>query len=85
MRITYCWAEPSGYLAACVRELNSRFGVDVTVFTWETVTDAPFSAVALAAANVHVLSAADRSNCLKVESLVAETRPDVVVFSGWEG
>lgn len=83
MRITYCWTEPSGYLAACIAELARRPGVDVTLLTWETVADAPFSAAALGAANARVLSRPERDDPALVEELVAASRPDVVVFSGW--
>lgn len=83
MRITYCWTEPSGYLAACIAELSRRPGVTVTLLTWETVADAPFSAAALGAANARVLSRSERDDAALVEDLVVASRPDVVVFSGW--
>lgn len=83
MRFTYCWTEPSGYLSACIAELSGRPGVDVTLLTWETAAEAPFSAAALGAAHARVLSRAERHDAALVEDLVAESRPDVVVFSGW--
>lgn len=83
MRFTYCWTEPSGYLAACIAELARRPGVEVTLLTWETVAAAPFSAAALGAANARVLSRTERDDAALVEDLVAASRPDIVVFSGW--
>lgn len=83
MRITYCWTEPSGYLSACIAELAARPGVDVTLLTWETAADAPFSAAVLGTANARVLSRSEREDPGLVERLVVESRPDVVFFSGW--
>lgn len=83
MRFTYCWTEPSGYLAACIAELASRPGVDVTLLTWETVSSAPFSSKTLGAANARVLARRERDDPALVEEIVAASRPDVVVFSGW--
>lgn len=83
MRFTYCWTEPSGYLAACIAELARRPGVEVSLLTWETVAAAPFSAATLGAANARVLSRAERDDANLVEDLVVASRPDVVVFSGW--
>lgn len=83
MRFTYCWTEPSGYLAACIAELARRPGVEVTLLTWETSAAAPFAAGAVAGANARVLSRRERDDAGLVEDLVVESRPDVVVFSGW--
>jgi glycosyltransferase involved in cell wall biosynthesis len=83
MRLTYCWTEPSGYLSACIAELAGRPGVEVTLLTWETVADAPFSAATLGDANARVLSRGERDDPNLIESVVADSRPDVVIFAGW--
>lgn len=83
MRITYCWTEPSGYLAACISELASRPGVEVSLLTWETDASAPFSGDTLRGARGRVLSRAERNEPGLVERLVAATSPEVVFISGW--
>jgi glycosyltransferase involved in cell wall biosynthesis len=83
MRLTYCWTEPSGYLAACMAELAGRPGVEVSLVTWETHASAPFSSVALGGSRARVLSRSERDDGPLVERLVAETEPDVVFISGW--
>jgi glycosyltransferase involved in cell wall biosynthesis len=83
MRITYCWTEPSGYLTACITELARRPEADVSLFMWEPAADAPFSADTLGAAKGRVLTRQERDRPELVEQLVAETRPDVLFFSGW--
>ena len=42
MNITYCWTEPSGYLAACLNELARRPGVNVSLIHWAPSPIAPF-------------------------------------------
>lgn len=83
MRITYCWTEPSGYLAACISELASRPGVDVSLFTWETHASAPFSSTALGRSAARVLTRSEREDAGLVDRLVSETQPDVVFIAGW--
>ncbi len=83
MRITYCWTEPSGYLAACIAALASRPGVDVSLLTWEVHSSAPFSSAALGGTSGRVLSRTERDNAALVERLVVETAPDVVFIAGW--
>jgi glycosyltransferase involved in cell wall biosynthesis len=83
MRITYCWTEPSGYLASCISELASRPGAEVSLLTWETDASAPFSGDTLRGARGRELSRRERADTGLVERLVAETSPDVLFISGW--
>ncbi len=83
MRLTYCWTEPSGYLAACIAELAGRPGVEVSLLTWEIHESAPFSTAALGGSHARVLGRRERDDGPLVERLVAETNPDVVFISGW--
>ncbi|MFN9368012.1 MAG: glycosyltransferase family 4 protein [Planctomycetia bacterium] len=83
MRLTYCWTEPSGYLAACIAALARRPDVRVSLFTWETHVSAPFSADVTSDARARVLARTERDDAAIVERLVASTEPDIVVFAGW--
>lgn len=83
MRITYCWTEPSGYLAACIAALASRSGVEVSLLTWEVHSSAPFASAALGGTSARVLSRSERDDAGLVERLVVETAPDVIHIAGW--
>jgi len=83
MNITYCWTEPSGYLAACMRELAAREEVSVSLLTWQVAAEAPFDSVMPDGCRTTVLSLAERNDYATVRRLVADTRPDVVFFVGW--
>jgi glycosyltransferase involved in cell wall biosynthesis len=83
MRFTYCWTEPSGYLSACVAELATRPGVEVTLLTWEPSAQAPFATGAIPGVTTHTLRRQERDDPAHVERLVVDSRPDIVVFAGW--
>jgi glycosyltransferase involved in cell wall biosynthesis len=83
MNITYCWTSPSGYLAACMKELAARDGVNATLLTWESADDAPFDLGTIAVRNQHVLSEADRHSYEKIKNLVLATKADLVFICGW--
>lgn len=83
LRVTYCWTEPSAYLAACIRELSARPGIEVTLLAWESVSSAPFDLGFFRGLNTRVLSASERNDEGFVSDVVADSRPDVIVFCGW--
>lgn len=83
MNITYCWTEPSGYLAACVNELALRPGVNVTLLQWAPSSIAPFDLSIFRHVAPRVLSETERHDTTLVRNLVADSKPDVVVFAGW--
>jgi glycosyltransferase involved in cell wall biosynthesis len=83
MNITYCWTEPSGYLAACLNELARRPGVNVSLLHWSPPSIAPFDLGLFRDVTPRVLSEGERHNTSAVRDIVAGTRPDVVVFAGW--
>jgi glycosyltransferase involved in cell wall biosynthesis len=83
MNITYCWTEPSGYLAACINELARRPGLEVTLVHWAPSPIAPFDPGLFRSLTPRVLSESERADIGKVRDVVVESRPDVVIFAGW--
>jgi len=79
----YCWTEPSGYLAACLRALGSREEIDCTAITWAPSPEAPFGASLLAGLNARTLGRHERNDYQLIRELVMAATPDVVVIPGW--
>ena len=75
MNITYCWTEPSGYLAACVNELARRPGVNVSLIHWAPSPIAPFDLSLFRAVTPRVLSEAQRHDTAVVRDVVAASEP----------
>jgi len=83
MNITYLWTAPSGYLAACVRALQSIPNVTASLVTWQSNAEAPFASAATDVANHHVLCDTERFEYGAIKRLVADLNPDVIVVAGW--
>jgi len=83
MNITYCWTEPSGYLAACLNELARRPGLKVTLIHWAPSAIAPFDLSLFRDVTPRVLTETERNDPALVRDVVADSKPDVVVFAGW--
>lgn len=84
MRITFCWSHISGYMAACWRELSRRPGVELTVLAFRSGdAQASFSDALVSGINVRLLDERERGDATLIRSLVVDSRPDVLVLSGW--
>ena len=83
LNLTYCWAGPSAYLAACLAELSRRTDVNARLLTFGPDDDAPYDMDMLSADHCHILPARQRRDYRVVRDWVVGTKPDVVVFSGW--
>lgn len=83
MNITYCWTSPSGYLAACMKELAAREGTNATLLTWDSADNAPFDLNAITVPNQIVLSESERQSYEKIKAVVLRTNPDVIFVCGW--
>jgi glycosyltransferase involved in cell wall biosynthesis len=86
VRVTFCWPEISGYMAACWRSLAGRAGVDVRIIGFRSGVAGMIAAFAdetVAGLDCRLLSPAERDDATLIESLVAEQSPDVVVLPGW--
>jgi glycosyltransferase involved in cell wall biosynthesis len=82
----FCWAEVSGYMAACWRALAARPGVDLHVLHLDSLTDqpTPFDADRLMA-NIsnQRFSRSEPDLDAFLRRAVGADAPDVVVLCGW--
>ena len=87
LKVTFCWAEVSSYMAACWRALSKRPGVDVHLVyperLWGKVN--PFLSDLLLLQGIsNEMFIADAPNIdQRLLEAVAGRRPDVVVLCGW--
>ena len=86
VRIVFCWAEVSGYMAACWRALSGQPGVDLHVIHTERLFKRPnpFDVEPLLQGLSHEMFAISRPDVDRylLEAVVRQ-RPDVVVLCGW--
>src|SRR5207249_3205986 len=82
MRLVICWAEISGYMAACWRALAATPRVDLRVIAFEP-TSKTFSDELVAGLNCRLLGTEQRNDTALITSLVKEHRPDVLYATGW--
>ena len=81
MRICICNQGYSGYWVACWRELMSREGVELRIYTPQT--HYPYAADFLAGLPVTILSAAEMADGTILRNDIAAWHPDVLLISGW--
>jgi len=85
LRVTFLWAEVSGYIAACWRALAERHDVDLHVIHLEGLATAPVpgrDALMLSLSNETLDVAGDLAP-EAISGRVASMKPDVIVTSGW--
>lgn len=86
LRVVFCWAEVSGYAAACWRALARRPGIDLHVVHIDRLGTAPnpFEAATLMDGISHqMLDTAAAGLRHRVLDAVARRDPDIVVLCGW--
>jgi glycosyltransferase involved in cell wall biosynthesis len=87
MKVVFCWAEVSGYMPACWRELARQPGVEIHILhTRELSTSVPnpFDLSARLDGLSHEMFDQGRPGIEAwLSARVAEQRPDVVVVCGW--
>lgn len=86
LRVVFCWAEMSGYAAACFRALSRRPELDVHVLHTDRLSNRPnpFDAGPLLDGVSHEMFDARRQDLdAYLRGAVAERRPDVMVLCGW--
>lgn len=86
LRIVFCWAEVTGYMAACWQELARRPGIDLHILHTEQLTEQapPFHLGPLLSGLSHQPFAKDQANVDRwLLDQVASRQPDVVVICGW--
>jgi glycosyltransferase involved in cell wall biosynthesis len=82
MRIVICWSHISGYMSACWRALAATSGVELQVIAFQPVADT-FAHEVAQGFNCRFLTADEQRDEAKVQAIVREYRPDVLVISGW--
>jgi glycosyltransferase involved in cell wall biosynthesis len=86
LRVTFCWAEVSGYMAACWRALAQQPGIDLHVLHVESLSGqpSPFDVEPLMEGLSHQPFKRDRGDIdTFLLGEVAGRRTDVVVLCGW--
>lgn len=83
MKIVFCWSVISGYMAACWRELARRSGVDLHVVAHPAGSASAFSEDLLDGIPHTFLNAVEQQDGRRIEHIVAEQKPDIVVMTGW--
>ncbi len=83
MRVVFCWATISGYMATCWRLLTEESGIDPFVLAFEAGQSTAFNDELMAGIPCRLLDSEERDNSRRIGRLVAEQNPDVVVVSGW--
>lgn len=86
MRIVFCWSDISGYMAACWRALAACRDVEVSVLAFQIGAgekNIAFDDQILRGLKYQLLSREDARERERVARHVVESKPDVVVISGW--
>ena len=86
IRVVFCWAEVSGYMAACWRALAAREGIDLHVVHLESLTGKPtafdIDRVMQGISNRR-FRRSDPNIDQFLRGVVSDHQPDVVVLCGW--
>ena len=86
LRVVFCWAEVSGYVAACWRALARRPGIDLHVVHVDRVGTAPnpFNVDALLGGiSNEMLDTSVSDLNRRIMKAVADRDPDIIVLCGW--
>jgi glycosyltransferase involved in cell wall biosynthesis len=86
LRVTFCWAEVSGYMAACWRALAAKPGIDLHVLHVESLSGQanPFEVGPLMNGLSHQSFKRDRTDIdTFLLDEVTRRRTDVLVLCGW--
>jgi glycosyltransferase involved in cell wall biosynthesis len=84
MRVVICWSGISGYAAACWRALAAFPGVELRVIAFDGGgANTSFDRALIDGLDCRLLDERERGDASRVESLVAEFRPDAVSIPGW--
>src|SRR5688500_10675158 len=86
VRVVFCWAEVSGYIAACLQALTRRGGVDLHLIHPERLLNRPnpFNIAPLlnGVSNEMFDTSAENVDRYLLDA-VTKHDPDVVVLCGW--
>ena len=85
MKIVVCWADISGYMAACWRELAKVEGLDIFILARHVMAngDTDFGPDLMRDVPCILLSEKEIDDVHFVQDVVVSQAPDVVLLSGW--
>lgn len=83
MRIVVLWAGISGYMVACWRAMAGTPNTQLRVIASAPSAAAPFSESMLRGIDHRLLSSTDIQNTKVLERELDETKPDLILISGW--
>jgi glycosyltransferase involved in cell wall biosynthesis len=82
MRLVLCWADISGYMAACWRELARVPGVELHVIA-HVPPSGTFDPALVEELNIRLLTPKERDGADLVASLIRERKPEILYLTGW--
>ncbi|WP_231867000.1 glycosyltransferase family 4 protein [Anabaena sp. 4-3] len=83
LRVVFCWADISGYMAACWRELQSLSDIEIFVIAFQARTETSFSDQLMQGIPCRLLNLQERQDANLIKTLVLAASPDVLVLCGW--
>lgn len=81
-RIVVLYSELAGYTAACLKALKNNYDVELLVFRWPVVSDAPFDERKVFGW-IDQLHEKQHLKAAEILEIVAAFDPDAVFISGW--
>jgi glycosyltransferase involved in cell wall biosynthesis len=83
LKIVFCWADISGYMAACWRALCQISEIDVSVLAFAARTETAFSDQLMQGIPCKLLDLPQRQDVELIKRLVIAESPDIIVIPGW--
>lgn len=83
MKVVFCWADISGYMAACWRSLQHQPGIQLKVIAFQAQTETAFSDALMQGIPCRLLNLAERQDAALIRQEVLAKEPDVVILCGW--
>ncbi|MEO1623071.1 MAG: glycosyltransferase family 4 protein, partial [Cyanobacteria bacterium J06632_3] len=83
IKVVFCWADISGYMAACWRSLSQHPDIDLYVLAFQARHETAFSDSLMNGVSSCLLSLEARKDTALIRQRVLEQKPDVLVLCGW--
>jgi glycosyltransferase involved in cell wall biosynthesis len=82
-KVVVCWADISGYMAACWRSLAAIPEIELFVIAFQARTQTVFADELMQGIPCRLLDMQERDNLELIEQLAIDRHPDVIVVCGW--
>lgn len=83
IKVVFCWADISGYMAACWRALQALPDIEIFVIAFQAKTETAFAEKIMQGIPCKLLDLEERQNADLVKRLVLAQSPSVLVLCGW--